>query len=144
MRRLRCRGVAAIEAALVMVALAPVVALALYAGRLAVGGSALDRAASNAARYLATVPLESLRDGTRRAIALAVAQAMIEETLAAANVEGLQPVEFRCGSRSCSQLDVTEKPATVGVVATITYRDTLFGDHFPMTLTVHAEVGRGN
>ena len=68
MKRTRCRGVAAIEAALVLAGLAPLLAFALNLGRLAIDGAAADRAASNAARFLSTVPLESLHDSTRRAV----------------------------------------------------------------------------
>jgi Flp pilus assembly protein TadG len=143
MRRPHCRGAAAIEAALAMAALGALMTLAIDAGQLAAGGSAVDRAASNAARYLASVPLESLSDSSRRAVVLSVAQEMIEETLGAASVEGLQTVEYRCGSRSCSEMDASETPAKVSVVVTIEYHE-MFGEQALRVMTVEAEASRDN
>jgi Flp pilus assembly protein TadG len=145
MKRLRSRGVAAIEAAIVMAVLAPALVMALNLGRLALNGAALDRAASNAARYLATVPIESLRDSTRRAAALTSAQAMIDQTLAAAMIDVQSVhVEFTCDPGQCSGLQAASTPSKVGVLAVMEYRDVLDIGNLPLSLSVYAEVGRGN
>lgn len=81
------RGVALIELAAVLVVCTIMLGACLSYGRLALQGAALDRAAANAARYLATLPPEELRDSGRRAIALANAQAMVEQALAAAGLQ---------------------------------------------------------
>jgi len=143
MKRLRCRGVAAIEAALVMAGLAPLLVLALNMGRLAINGAAADRAASNAARYLSTVPLESLHDSSRRATVLESARYLIDQTLAAANIEqAAWHVEFMCDLGHCDELLPGSIPGSVAVLLNVDSQPILdFGDP-PVRLTVYAEVGR--
>ncbi|SFF69656.1 hypothetical protein SAMN05518865_103244 [Duganella sp. CF458] len=143
MRRRRCRGVAAIEAALVMAGLAPLLVLALNMGRLAINGAAVDRAASNAARFLSTVPLEILRDGSRRTVALDSARALIDQTLAAAavDVQTLR-VEFLCDPGNCNALLLTDTPSKVGVLVSVDNQAIVDFGTVPVTLAVYAEVGR--
>lgn len=145
MRRRRCQGIAAIEAALCMWLLAVLLVACLSMGRLALGGAALDRAASNAARYLATVPVDSLHDAARLAVAEAVARAMIEETLASAGIAAMAPqVRITCGAVYCVDLPPATTPTRIGVSATIQYQDDMFASNVPTQLSVQAEVGRGN
>lgn len=145
MKHQRSRGVALIEAALVMLALSSLLVGSLYYGRLAMSGAALDRAASNAARYLSTVAIENLHDSARRAVVLAAAQAMVDETFAAAGVavQDLQ-VEFLCDPGACASLPPGSTPAKVGVLLTIQYQDSLFATNVPTQLSAYAEVGRDN
>jgi hypothetical protein len=143
MRRLRCRGVAAIEAALVMAGLAPLLVLALNMGRLAINGAAVDRAASNAARFLSTVPLEVLRDGSRRTVALDSAHALIDQTLAAAEVDvQTLRVEFLCDPGNCNALLATDTPTKIGVLVSVDNQAIVDFGTVPVTLAVYAEVGR--
>ncbi len=143
MRRQRCRGVAAIEAALVMAGLAPLLVLALNMGRLAMNGAAADRAASNAARYLSTVPLESLHDSSRRATVLESARTLIDETLAAANIDGQAwHVEFMCDIGHCDELLPSNIPSKVAVLLTVDSQPILDVGDLPVALTVQAEAGR--
>jgi len=145
MKRLRCRGVAAIEAALVMAGLAPLLVLALNMGRLAINGAAADRAASNAARFLSTVPLESLHDSSRRTAVLDSARNLVDQTLAAAKIDTQAwHVEFMCDFGHCDELLPANVPTKIGVLLTVDSQAIVdFGDT-PVTLTVYAEVGRGN
>ncbi|WP_426167397.1 hypothetical protein [Pseudoduganella sp. R-34] len=145
MKRLRCRGVAAIEAALVMAGLAPLLALALNMGHLAIDGAAADRAASNAARFLSQVPLESLRDSSRRTVVLDSAQQMIGQTLSAANI-GPQAwhVEFMCDIGHCDQLLPGMVPSKIGVMLTVESQAVVELGHPAVNLVVYAEAGRDN
>ncbi len=143
MRRRRCRGVAAIEAALVMAGLAPLLVLALNMGRLAINGAATDRAASNAARYLSTVPLESLHDSSRRAVVLDSARSLIDETLAAASIDSQAwHVEFMCDSGHCDELLPVNIPTKVLVLLTVESQPIVDLGDIPVSLTVQAEAGR--
>ncbi|KQV58978.1 TadE/TadG family type IV pilus assembly protein [Duganella sp. Root336D2] len=145
MKRLRCRGVAAIEAALVMAALAPLLVLLLNTGRLAINGAAVDRAASNAARLLSTVPLEILRDGSRRGAALDSARYLIDETLAAAGVDvQTLHVEYMCDPGHCDELQATSTPSRIGVLVVVDNQPVVDFGAAPVTLSAYAEVGRGD
>ncbi|KQZ25949.1 pilus assembly protein [Duganella sp. Root1480D1] len=143
MRQLRCRGVAAIEAALVMAGLAPLLVLALNMGRLAINGAAVDRAASNAARFLSTVPLEVLRDSGRRSVVLNTARSLIDSTLAAAEVDvQTLRVEFICDIGSCSALLASDTPTKIGVLLSVDNDAIVDFGTDPVTLAAYAEVGR--
>lgn len=145
MKRLRCRGVAAIEAALVLFGASVLLVNLLYCGRLALAGAALDGATSSAARYLAAVPVEDLNDSARRSAALATAQAMIDETLAGAGVtaQDLQ-VQYLCGGGWCSMLAPGSVPNRVTVLATLDFQDEIFGSPGQTQLSSYVEVGRDN
>ena len=77
MKRRRGRGVAALELCVVLPVWVMILTACLYYGRLALSGAALDRAASAAARYLATVfthnadgtsSVQTYEGGTMRAL----------------------------------------------------------------------------
>ncbi|MGW8389908.1 TadE/TadG family type IV pilus assembly protein [Pseudoduganella sp. HUAS MS19] len=143
MKRLRCRGVAAIEAALVMAVLAPLLVLALNIGRLAINGAAVDRAASNAARFLSTVPLEILRDASRRGVVLDSARSLVDQTLAAAAVDvQTLNVEFLCDPGNCSTLPANYTPTKIGVLVSVDNQAIVDLGTEPVLLSVYAEVGR--
>lgn len=145
MKRLRERGVAAIEAALVLFATTALLVNLLYCGRLAWHGAALDGAAYNAARYLASVPPEDLSDSSRRGAVLATAQAMVNETLAGAGVTGQDlQVQYLCGAGWCSVLAAGSVPTKVAVLATLEFRDEIFGSPGQTLLSSYVEVGRDN
>ena len=145
MKRLRCRGVAAIEAALVMLAVSVLLVNLVYCGRLALHGAALDSAAASAARYLAKVPLEELHDSARRAVALAAARRMVDDTLAAAKVDVQElQVEFTCELGACASLSSLVAPSKVAVSVVAQFRDEQFGAYLPATLVAFVEVGREN
>lgn len=145
MKRRRCRGVAAIEAALVMAGLAPLLVLLLNAGRLAINGAAVDRAASNAARLLSTVPLEILRDGSRRGAALDSARYLIDETLAAARVDvQTLHVEYTCDPGRCDDLQASSTPSKIGVLVSVDSQAIVDFGAPAVTLSAYAEVGRGD
>lgn len=145
MRRASCRGVAAIEAALVLAGLAPLLAFALNIGRLAIDGAAADRAASNAARFLSTVPLESLHDSARRAVVLDSARSMVGQTLAAARIDAQAwHIEFMCDIGHCDELLPTSTPTKIGVLLTVDSQAIVGAGADPVALAVYAEVGRGN
>ncbi|WP_028103197.1 TadE/TadG family type IV pilus assembly protein [Pseudoduganella violaceinigra] len=143
MKRRRCGGAAAIEAGLVMLATTSLLANLVYCGRLALNGAALDRAASNAARYLATVPVEVLHDSVPRSAALSAAQGIIDETLAAANVDVQElQVNFFCDPSPCATLPPGSTPTKAGVEVVVQFHDELFGTNFPLQLSAFVEVGR--
>ncbi len=144
MKRLRCRGIAAIEAALVMFATTSLLVSFVRCGRMALDCAAMDQAANCAARYLATVPLEVLHDATQRGYAIAAAQSMVNETLAAASVDvsGLQ-VDFMCNQGPCATLAPGSTPARVGVQVVIQFHDLLAGGE-PTQVNSYVEVARDN
>ncbi len=143
MKRLRCQGIAAIEAALVMFATTSLLVVFVHCGRMALNCAALDRAASGAARYLAALPLEILHDPTQRGYALGAAQAMVDETLAAASVDTSDVhLDFTCDGGLCSSLGSSATPGRVGVQLTIQFHDDLYLAGQPTELSSYAEASR--
>lgn len=149
MRTLHCRGAVALEAAVMMVLLVPLLVASLYFGRLALAGAALENAVSNAARYMATVPDENLHDPVRSAAALAAARRIFDDTLAAANVPARElTVSFMCDTDACSSLSANSTPARVGVNAGFKFPNTdlfpyyTYGNNETTWLEERAEVGR--
>lgn len=145
MRARRTRGFAAIEFALVIGVWVVILVNGLYFGRMAMAGVVLDRAANDAARYLATVPVERLRDSAQRALALANAQAMTQAALADAGIaaQDLQ-LDFRCGLSSCGVVSAANPLASMTVTAMLRYHDDWFGAVGDVDLLSYAEAGRGN
>lgn len=145
MKRLRCRGVAAIEAALVLLATSVLLVNFIYCGRLAWTGAALDGAAAAAARYLSKVPIEVLHDSSQRGVALAVARAMVDDTLAAASVDVQElEVDLVCDPGPCASLSPAAVPAKVGVHVAGQFSDEQFGRYLSTRLAAFVEVGRDN
>lgn len=145
MKRLRCRGIAAIEAALVMFATTSLLVVFVHCGRMVLNCAALDRAASGAARYLAGVSLEILHDPAQRAYALAAAQAMVEETLSAARVDAASlQADFICDGALCANLGPGAAPGRVSVHLAIQFHDDMYLDGWVTELSSYVEVGRDN
>jgi len=145
MRRLHCKGIAAIEAALVMFATSSLLVIFVHCGRLALNCAALDRASNSAARYLAAVPLESLHDSAQRVVVLSAAQKIVDETLAAASVDVSElQVEYLCDPGYCSVLASASTPAKVGVQVLIKFHDPLYLDGQATQLSSYSEVSRDN
>lgn len=145
MKHRRNRGVAAIEAALVLFGTSALLVIVLNCGRLALAGAALDRGASNAARYLAIIPVEDLQDSARRSVALAAAQSIVDEALAGASIDAQAlRVEFTCDPGECSLLQSSDKPSRVGVLARLAFNSELIGSDVQTQLVAYAEVGRDN
>jgi len=118
MNSLRCRGAVAIEAAMTMLLLVPLLVAGLYFGRLALAVTALEQAAANAARYMATRPDEDLHDQVRVTAALKAARRIFDDTLAAANVPTRDLyVWFSCDPGDCRTLPPGYRPIKVGVYA---------------------------
>lgn len=145
MKRLRCRGIAAIEAALVMFATTSLLVVFVHCGRMALNCAAIDRAASSAARYIAAVPLEILHDPAQRANALGAAQAMVDEALAAAHVDmsGMH-LDITCDGGLCSSLGQAATPGRVGVQLTIQFHDDFYLAGQATELSSYAEASRDN
>lgn len=146
MKRRHSRGVALIELAAVLAACVILLGACLSYGRLALQGAVLDQATADAARYLATLPPEELRDSGRRAIALANAQAMVEQALAAAGVQVLElQLDYRCGPNTCNLVTATNPLSSMTVIALLQYHDTWLGAGAgDLEVRAHAEAGRGN
>lgn len=145
MRRRRSRGVAAIEFALVLAVFSAILAGFLYFGRFAMERAVLDRATTDAARYMATVPAEDLRDSARRSALLARTRALLEETLRGSGIQTTDLyVSYRCGSSDCGTVLPSNSLATVTVSATLGYSDTMFGAAERIEFAAYAEAGRGD
>lgn len=142
MRRLRCRGVASIEFALVLFAGALMLQGCLFYGRALMYTLALDRSVHDMARYLTQQPEETLRNGTRRAVVLNKARAMLQESL---QQSGLQLetlyVEMRCGGFDCDRPGIPLDH--MSVYAHLTYHATSNPD-FDTNLSAYEVISRDN
>lgn len=143
MKRRNCRGIAAIETALVMFATTSLLVALVNCGRLAQHGAAVDSAASNSARYLATVPLAVLHESSQRDTALRLARKIVDDTLAAAGVDVSElQVFYSCDPTPCASLTAASVPGKVGVQVVVQFHDALFPNYPAVQLSSYAEVGR--
>ncbi|WP_342118947.1 TadE family protein [Pseudoduganella sp. OTU4001] len=145
MRRRYCKGVAALEFALVLLAFTAIMLGFLSIGRMMMVGMALDRATTDAARYMATVPVEDLRDSTRRAALLANTRSVLEQGLAASGIQASDlTVGYVCGNTDCNTLSQSNPLESIIVTATVNYSDGWFGIGERTELTTTAGAGRDN
>lgn len=143
MRRRPSRGVAVIELAAVLLACSLMLMALLNYGRLAMEGALLDRATGDAARYLAALPPEELRDSARRSVVLGNAQAMLEQALLDSGLQ-LQDLQtsYLCGADTCALVTASNPLASMTVIAVLQYRDDWFGSG-TLELRAQAEANRG-
>ncbi|WP_374584320.1 hypothetical protein [Pseudoduganella sp.] len=143
MKRRTSRGAAMIELAAVLVACSMMLMACLNYGRLAMEGAVLDRAAADAARYLAALPPEELRDSARRGVVLANAQAMLEQVLQDSGLQVLDlQTSYLCGADTCAMVTSSNPLASMTVIAVLQYRDDWFGSG-TLELRAQAEASRG-
>ncbi|NYE58987.1 Flp pilus assembly protein TadG [Duganella sp. 1224] len=117
------RGAVALELALTLAFLFPVMALLLFYGRLLYNYEVAQKAAHDATRYLASASRVNLGSTSAVAYELAVAQAIVQAEVSVLSPSALS-VTILCDNVQCSGLDV---PDTVSVGVQIRVRNTLPG-----------------
>lgn len=116
-RQSRCRGVAAIELALVMAGIGLLVPSVLVMGSVFAQYAALNKAVHEGARYMASLPPQALAASTAPQ-SVTAARALVQATMTASGASASLPSEnifVRCGSGACFGL----LPNTVNVSASI-------------------------
>jgi Flp pilus assembly protein TadG len=133
----RQRGIAAVEFALVLPLLILLLALPLYFGRLFWHYAAIQKAAQNGARVLASMPLATMRDPTKVGYAT-----RLTEDIVRAHLDELNPGEFpvvidaQCNRMTCSGFS---NPTTTGVVVQMYVQDFFFPGYTQMSIAITAE-----
>lgn len=132
----RQRGVAAIELAFMLPIFLLLLALPLYFGRVFWHYTVVQNAVQDAARYLSAVPQIEMKDPSRIASVLAVANAII-----AAEIAELQPgnyapiVTLQCNNVSCTGFAL---PSTVTANIQLLMDDVLFSDVTSLSIPLSA------
>jgi len=134
MKPRRClpqRGVVAIETAFLLLTCFMLLPFMLYFSRLALHSAVLQQAAFDAARYVATLPREQIRDAALQATALNVARGLIVDAVAGAQLDTLpNAIEIECDYIDCDQMSFSGAPALVSVRVTLLFRDPVFMEGF--------------
>jgi hypothetical protein len=123
----RQAGAIAVEAALVLLACFMLLPFLLYFARLTLHAAVLQQAAFNAARYMATLPPEQIRDPALQTVALDVARGLVGQAVAGARLDtGPQAIEIECDSIDCGSLAVPGVPARIDVQLMLRFSDPFF------------------
>lgn len=140
--RQRQRGVAAVEAAVLIPVMLVLFTFPVFLARVYWHYTVAQKAAQDAARYLSTVSRQEMRSTTLSAAASNVAAAIARTELAELAPEGSSATPIvQCDMRPCgSQAGVV--PATVRVAVTFNMVDTFFGvvDSGRYGLRINADV----
>jgi Flp pilus assembly protein TadG len=127
----RQRGAVLIETALLLLLSFALLPYLLYAARLCWYRLVLERAVHDAARYVATVPLEVMRDPAQQAVVLAVAQDMVLDSAAAARLETRPSgIVVQCNSWPCAMMAFGSSIDSITVSTSLPFRDPYFGTAF--------------
>lgn len=129
------RGIAAIELALLLPVFLLLLTLPLYFGRVFWHYTVIQNAAQDAARYLSSVPQIEMKDPSRIAGVLGVANAIIGAEVAELNPGSYPPaVGIQCNGAVCAGFSL---PSTVSVNVQLLMEDIFFfnatGLSIPMT-----------
>jgi len=133
----RQHGIAAVEFALVLPLLILLLVLPLYFSRIMWHYAAMQKAAQNGARFLASVPLATMRDPTKVGHAT-----QLTEDIVRAHLDELNPGEFppiidkHCNGLTCSGYST---PATVKVAIQMNMQDIFFPESEQMSIALTAE-----
>lgn len=120
----RQRGVAAVELALSMSVLMLVLVLPLFLGRILWHYTVAQKAAHDAARYLASASAEDMRNSTRAGYVTAMASSIANAELAELKPGQQAPnVTILCNGANCGGFTV---PATVTVIVQLQIDDIFF------------------
>lgn len=133
----RQQGLAAVEFALVLPLLILLLALPLYLGRILWHYAAMQHAAQNGARFLASVPLVIMRDPNKVGYAI-----QLTDDIVRAHLGELNPGEFPAVvDKLCNGLTCTgySTPTTVRVAVQMTVQDIFFPEYTQMSIAVTAE-----
>ncbi|MCU6497850.1 pilus assembly protein [Rugamonas sp. A1-17] len=132
------RGIAAIELALILPVLLILLTFPLYLGRLFWHYSVIERAAQDAVRYLATVPLSEIRSSSRGPALTAVARSIVDAELAElAPGPDVIGVTIGCDAVQCLGFSA---PTTVNVAIQLKLTDIFFSNVTSMTIPLTVNV----
>lgn len=133
----RQHGLAAVEFALVLPLLILLLVLPLYLGRVMWHYAAMQNAAQNGARFLASVPLVTMRDPNKVGHAVQLTDAIVRAHLDELN-PGAFPaiVDKQCNGITCGGYST---PTTVRVVVQMTVQDIFFPEYTQMSITLITE-----
>lgn len=132
------RGVAVMEMLIVMAFLLSVLIVPLYLGRYFYHYTMAQKAAQNAAIYLARVPVAEIANPVRASIVSGVANQMVAEMLTESAASDIPPtVIVMCGNFFCTGLD---KPPTVTVGVKMPVDDIFFPTYLSSNLTVYIQL----
>lgn len=116
MRPARQRGIAAIELALIMAAIAFVVPLTVALGSMFRSYAVLQNSVNAAARYLGSLPVAEIKSYDASDTAVEVVKSIVRDSAIEANlvvVPGRNATTVKCDSMPCSSVGTV--PATVTV-----------------------------
>lgn len=134
----RQRGIAAVELALILPFMVLMLAAPLYFGRVFWHYSVVERAAGDAARYLASVPIAEMKDPNRAGDVVAVAQAIVATEISELNPGNFPPgVTIQCDNLGCFGFST---PSTVSVGIQLYVENVFFPGIWSMSLPVTANV----
>ncbi|MDO8311779.1 MAG: TadE/TadG family type IV pilus assembly protein [Sideroxyarcus sp.] len=123
----RQRGVAAVEFAIILPLLIGLLAFPFFFGRVSLYYSVAQKAAQNAAAYLATVPKVEMHDNNKSAAARDMAEEIVNATIAELGPGELGGIGFviECDGGACGVGAVPEDLITVKI------RITMYDEYFP-------------
>lgn len=133
----RQHGIAAVEFALVLPLLILLLVLPLYFGRVMWHYTAMQNAAQNGARFLASMPQVTMKDPNKIGYAV-----QLTDDIVRAHLDELNPGEFppiidkQCNGITCSGYST---PSTVRVVVQMNVQDIFFPEYTNMTIALTAE-----
>ncbi|MES2126080.1 MAG: TadE/TadG family type IV pilus assembly protein [Pseudomonadota bacterium] len=119
------RGIAAVELALVLPVLLVLLAFPLFFGRVMWHYATIEKAANDAARYLAVAPLTDMKNPARVHYAVAVANDIVAAETAELNPGTYAPVlTVNCNSAACTGFSA---PSTITVTLQVQMEDPFLG-----------------
>lgn len=115
-RTSRGKGAAAIEMAFILLYCFTLLPIALYFARYTLHAGVMQQAMQGAARFISDLPPEDLVDTDRRTVALAVARAMVDDTVASARLDSPPDgVTMLCDTLDCASFGSALPPANIFV-----------------------------
>lgn len=126
--RTRTRGAAAVEAAVALVLFIPFLTLPVFYAKTFWHYTAVQKAAQDAARFLASVPKQHMRSAR-----LAADDAQTATRIAQIEMAELSPgheaptIEVFCGTSACNGTGPRPLPTSVRVLVKMNMYDTIFG-----------------
>jgi Flp pilus assembly protein TadG len=152
MRPARQRGIAAIELALIMAAIAFVVPLTVALGSMFRSHAVLQNSVNAAARYLASLPVAEIKSYDASDTAVEVVKSIVRDSAIEANlvlIPGRNATTVRCDSYPCSTVSVVPATVTVSQVLVLDAGDLpglgyLMGGGSGFTITITSTVPYGH